>query len=159
MLEPSVDERFKERVFRVMNGPLYGIAFLLALCAILPVMSLHELITTGTIDMDAVGKGRRETPTWMAYLIGWFLFLSTLLIYRPIIRYVLDGEMFRLNQQGIVIRDTTLTPEEVLGFSPSILLRGYVLHSTRGDFSIHPRISDGAMEALAEAFPHVQLPK
>lgn len=86
------------------------------------------------------------------------MFLPFLWYYRPYFRYFGESEMFRLNEQGIVIGGTTLAPEEVLGFRYSFF-RGHVLHSTRGDFSIHPRISEGAMEALAEAFPHVPPPQ
>lgn len=48
--------RITERVFRAKDRPLYGIAFLPTLLVILPVMSIHELITTGTIDMDFVPR-------------------------------------------------------------------------------------------------------
>ena len=156
--EHDANYRITERVFRVKDRPLYGIALMLTLCAILPMMSIHELITTGTIDMDAVGQGRRKTPTWISYLVTWSIFLPYLWYFRPYFRYFGESEMFRLNERGIVIGGTTLSPDEVLGFRYS-LFRGHVLHSTRGDFPIHPRLSEGAIEALAEAFPHVDPPK
>ena len=158
MPEQRADYRITERVFRVKDRPLYGIALMLSLGAILPAMSIHELVTTGTIDMEAVGKGWRKRPTWISYLITWSIFLPYLWYFRPYFRYFGESEMFRLNERGIVIRGTTLAPDEVLGFRYTFF-RGYVLQSTRGDFSIHPRISEGAIEALAEAFPHVPPPK
>lgn len=158
MPESSANYRITERVFRVDDWRLYSIALILTLCAIVPVISLHELITTGTIDMDAVGKGRRKIPSWILYLGAWSCFFIILWFFRPFFRYFGESEMFRLNEHGIVVSGTTLAPDEVIGFRYSFF-RGYVLQSTRGDFSIHPRISEGAIEALAEAFPHIPPPK
>ena len=158
MFEVSADGSSLDRVFRVGDPALYRIAFYLAFGAVLPLVSLQELVTTGTIDMEAVGRGRGRFPMWALYLSGWVAFVAAVWTHRPLLRYFGDSEMFRLGQQGIAIRGVTLAPEEVLGFRYSFL-RGHVLQSTRGDFPIHPWLIKGAVEALADAFPHVAPPK
>jgi hypothetical protein len=143
-----------DRVFRVGNRPLILVAAMLAMVAVLPVESLFELATTGTIDMDAVTPTRHKIPVWQLYAIMWPIFLLALWGIRPLLGYFLKREMFRLSQRGIAIRGVSLTPEEVLGFRYSFL-RGHILQSTRGDFPIHPWMIKGAVEALAAAFPHI----
>ena len=144
-----------EQVFRVGNRPLVLIALFVAFLAVLPANSLYELITTGTIDLEAVGKGRRAIPNWQVYAIGWIL--GAPLIWaslRVLMRYLPEREMFRLGPQGITIRSETIAPEEVQGFATSFR-RGHVLRTTRGDFPFHPLMVKGAPEALALALPHV----
>lgn len=144
-----------EQVFRVGNRPLILIALFVAMLAVLPANSLYELITTGTIDLDAVGKGRRAIPTWQVYTIGWII--GAPLIWaslRVLMRYLPEREMFRLGPQGITIRGETIAAEEVHGFATSFR-KGHVLRTLRGDFPIHPLMVKGAPEALALALPHV----
>ncbi len=95
---------------------------------------------------------------WALYLSGWVAFVAAVWTHRPLLRYFGESEMFRLGQQGILIGGVTLAPTEVLGFRNSFL-RGHVLQTTRGDFPIHPWLIKGAVEALADAFPHVTPPK
>ena len=154
MFEARADGSNLERVFRVGDRPLYSLAFYLTLATVMPVLSLYELVTTGTIDMDAVSRGRLELPMWSLYLGGWLIFVAAMWAYRPHLRYFVDSEMFRLNEHGIVVCGVQIAPEEVLGFRYSFL-RGHVLQSARGDFPIHPWMIKGAVEALAEAFPHI----
>jgi hypothetical protein len=154
MFEVGADGSNPERVFRVGNRPLLIIALTLAMTAIVPVSSLHELVTTGTIDMDAVTPTRRKIPIWILYATAWPIFLMALWGTLPTFRYLIRREMFRLGPRGIVISGEALAPEEVLGFRYSVL-RGHVLKSSRGDFPIHPWMVKGGVEALAEALPHI----
>ncbi|MCZ8136754.1 MAG: hypothetical protein O9266_10645 [Porphyrobacter sp.] len=158
MFEVGTDGTNLERVYRVDDLMLYGVVFKLSLCAALPLLSLYELFTTGSIDMEAVGRGRLGAPMWSLYLFGWSALVATVWAHWHQLRYFGDSEMFRLGQKDIKIRVESLAPEEVLGFRYSFL-RGHVLQSTRGDFPIHPWMIKGAVEALADAFPHVTPPK
>lgn len=144
-----------EQVFRVGNRPLILIALFVAFLAFVPAISLYELFTTGTIDLDAVGKGRRAIPNWQLYAIGWII--GPPLIWgslRVLLRYLPEREMFRLGPQGITIRGETIAPEDVHCFATSFR-KGHVLRTTRGDFPLHPLMVRGAPEALASALPHV----
>lgn len=154
MVQASAEALASERVFRVGNRPLILIAAIVALTALVPISSLHELWTTGTIDLDAVSSTRRKIPIWILYATAWPIFLATVWSTRPILRYVFDRKMFSLGSEGITIRGQTLSPDEVQGFRHS-LLRGHVLRSTRGDFPIHPWMVRGGVEALAEALPNI----
>lgn len=154
MAEACAEASDSERVFTVGNRPLMIVAIALAIAATLPVTSLYELITSGTIDIDAVGRGRREIPNWLTYSVGWLVGAPFIWSSLSLLRYVRAREMFRLCPQGITIHGVTLAPEEVLGFRYSFL-RGHVLQSARGDFPIHPWMVKGGVEALADAFPHV----
>lgn len=154
MTDTGPEASISERVFRVGSRPLMIVAFCLAIVSIVPLSSFHELITTGTIDFEAVTNTRRKIPHWQLYATAWPIFLAGLWSIRPALRYFWQREMFRLDQHGIAIRGVTLAPEEVLGFRYSFL-RGHVLQSTRGDFPIHPWMIRGAVEALAEALPHI----
>jgi hypothetical protein len=142
------------RVFRVGNRPLILIAAMIALTALVPASSLHELITTGTIDFEAVSQTRRKIPIWFLYATAWPIFLITVWSTRSILRYVFHRDMFSLGSDGITIRGQTLSPDEVQGFRHSFL-RGHVLRSRRGEFPIHPWMVKGGVEALAEALPHI----
>ena len=142
------------RVFRVGNRPLILLVAMIALTALVPASSVHELITTGTINFEAVSQTRRKIPIWFLYATAWPTFLITVWSTRPILRYVFDREMFSLVPEGITIRGQTLSPDEVQGFRHSFL-RGHVLRSTRGEFPIHPWMVKGGVEALADALPHI----
>ncbi|UYV14721.1 hypothetical protein [Porphyrobacter sp. ULC335] len=153
MADNALSDAGAERAFNVGYRALMPVVAIFAVLAILPIMSLHELLTTGTIDLDAVGQGSRKTPTWISYLVGWGCFLLVL-VANPFRKYFTRPEMFRLGPQGITLSGVNLAPDEVLGFGVSPL-RGFVLHSSRGDFPIHPWLIKGATRALAEAFPNV----
>ncbi len=154
MAETVTEASISERVFRVGNRPLMIIALGLAIVSIVPLSSLHELITTGTIDFHVVTDTRHKIPHWLLYGTAWPMLLGVIWFTIPLLRYFRQREMFTLGQRGIIISGVTLAPEEVLGFRYS-LLRGYVLRSTRGEFPVHPYIVRGGPEALSEALPHL----
>jgi hypothetical protein len=154
MSEANAEGSTSERVFKVGNRPLILIAVMVALTAMVPVSSLYELWTTGTIDLDAVSPTRQKIPVWILYATAWPIFLLVLWSIRPVLGYFVDREMFRLGPQGIVIGGETLLPENVTGFRISFF-RGHVLRSTRGEFPVHPWMVKGGVEALAELLPHI----
>lgn len=80
---------------------------------ILPAMSLFELLTTGTIDMDAVGRGRARIPTWILYLIAWPCFLFFWVPFAWWVRNLWQGHVFRLEGDRLIVGRRSVLSEDV----------------------------------------------
>ncbi|MEP5939071.1 MAG: hypothetical protein ABJ239_12150 [Erythrobacter sp.] len=112
------------------------------------------MATTGTIDTEAVGKGRVKLPTWLSYMIGWLCFTYCFWLARPIWRYWQHPEIFRINSEGIIIANTAIPIADIEG-SRFSFIKGNVLQTKHGEFPIHPELASGATEALLQYCPQV----
>ena len=125
---------------------LVGTALLLAL----PMMSLFELFSNGSIDFSAVSPTRFEVPIWILYLIGW----SSLVTVLPCglfdsWRYALRGYVFRISEDKICLDGVILNREEIT--STSRTFRGVKVQTEQRTFYFHPYMSLDGEEAF-EAF-------
>lgn len=91
------------KTYEVQTSRMILAIGLTIICLYLPALSIWELITTGTIDLDAVGKGRREIPIWQLYLTSWIigppLFFLNL---APIIYHYMMDFHIKISQESIL---------------------------------------------------------
>ena len=144
----------ERREFRVLPRTIILVAvLLLPLAAALPAMSLHELLSTGTIDWTYEGLGRRALPSWATYPFGWTLLFWCLYFFIPMLRYLRAPLMFALEPDAIEVHGTRLDRDEVITIRPRTWHADVLLESTRGNFRIYPGHVAGGVAALKEAFP------
>ena len=79
----------------------------------LPAESIVEFLSTGAIDLQAVGRGR-PYPVWMLYLIGWAsaLFLTPTVI-GPIVWNYVTGFRVVMSETSIKCRSVTIDFKDI----------------------------------------------
>ena len=147
----------RERVFRVSAKLFWLAPALLLLSAILPILSNHEFATSGTIDLDALGKGRLRISTWILYSVSWLCFFYFLPFFWWWLTYVLRGHVFRLGADYLAIGHRRYDLSEI----EEVRWRWNGLKVTMVDgrkLLLHPRFSHDGLEALrtklGEKFPN-----
>ncbi|WP_068863230.1 hypothetical protein [Erythrobacter dokdonensis] len=147
-------EPLARREFKVLPRTIFLVGLiLLPITALLPAISLHELISTGTIDWTYRGSGRRALPSWAAYPFGWAFLLWGLYFFVPMLRYIRSPLMFALEPEGIEVQGIRIERNEITSIRPRILQGDVLLESERGKFRIYPGHVAGGVAALKEAFP------
>jgi hypothetical protein len=120
--------------------------------AVFPAMSLHELITTGTIDWNAT-DGRRSWPRWITYPLGWGGLWFGLQILVPLLKYSVRAFMFALDDEALEIGRHRIPREQVTKIRPRWWRGDVLVETARGNFSINPAKVAGGVTALSHAFP------
>ena len=147
-------ERPERREFRVLPRTIVMVGVVaLSVAALLPAMSLHELLSTGTIDWTYRGSGPRALPSWVVYPLGWAFLLWCLYFYIPMLRYLRSPVMFALEPDAIEVHGTRIERNEVTSIRPRMWHSDVLLESKRGNFRIYPGHAAGGVAALTEAFP------
>jgi hypothetical protein len=106
--------------------------------AVTPAMSLVELLTTGTIDFDAVSPGRTSLPFWFLYLIGWPVFLALFYTHGlPAMRYLAQGYVFRVGPNSIWVSGHEVPKSDITGYHWT---SRHILRIDAGDrsYRVHP---------------------
>ena len=130
-------------------------AIIFGFFGILPAMSLFELVTTGTIDLEAVGRGRMEIAQWKLYIVGWAVFLFFGAGYFPMLKYYREPEMFALSKEGIEIEGRLFSRDEILSIRNT--WRGLRVETARQSYFFHVYAVPGASSALARMFPNFEI--
>jgi hypothetical protein len=120
--------------------------------AVYPALSLHELVTTGTIDWTAT-EGRRSWPRWLTYSIGWAGLWFGLQIVVPLLKYSVRPLMFALDDEALEIGGLRIPREQVTVIRPRWWRGDVLVETERGNFSINPAKVAGGVTALRRAFP------
>ncbi|WP_298466809.1 hypothetical protein [uncultured Erythrobacter sp.] len=132
---------------------LFGVLF--GMMVTLPGMSIVELVTTGTIDLEAVGRGRRQIPTWASYLVGWICFLFFLPSLILALKYVAKGEIFSLQDGFLEIDGVSIAPDQIKSWREN--WRGFCVKTDDGMLCCHPRLSKNGKKALDEFLSQVDI--
>ena len=119
-----------------------------AMTALLPAMSLFEFVTTGTIDMDAVGRGRGKIPSWILYSLSWvcFAFVSVT-AFAPALMCILKGVIFEIRDGKLILDGKAIRPEMIQSFGQAGM-RGTKIETTIGTFYCHPGLNTEGKAAL-----------
>lgn len=125
----------------------------LAVPSVLPLMSIHEVITTGTIDFDAVGKGRGKFPMWLLYSVGWVGFFTMYWAIHPIEKYYANRVMFELDAGHITISGTRLALDEIASVRWRRFYHALELKTQDETFLVHPHLVPWSTVALIRALP------
>jgi hypothetical protein len=147
------------REFRFRGRTLAVYVVMFGLMSVVPIMSLHELFTTGTINWTAGGEGRRSYPSWIAYPLGWAMMLYFPRLYFPLFKYLKHPLMFALDDQAIEIGGERIPREQVISILPRSRHADVLVETERGGYSIRPFQVAGGVSALQEAFPDKFDPK
>jgi hypothetical protein len=119
----------------------------------IPAMSLHELLTTGTIDWTAVGSGRRKVPIWIIYAFGWVGFLWFVSIFVPMLKYYVRPVMFALEHGAIEVEGQRIANQDVIAIRPRQWHVDALLETTHGNHRLHLHLVPKGVTALRSSFP------
>jgi len=126
------------------------LAGLLLMSACVPLASIHEIITTGTIDMDAVGRGRAEIPVWILYLITWPVFLYfCVLFFLPAFGAIIRGYVFKCDGETLIVKGVAIEKLAIRSYEFT-LVKGTCLSTENGGVSFHPGLSSKGNEIMED---------
>jgi len=112
-----------------------------AILLYLPIASIFEYLSTGSIDFGAVGKGRREIPRWQSYGYGWIcaLFLVPN-FFGPIIWLYISRFEFAISESAISTPNKSIRRDDLENISRVGWKNDIIIKSKSGDYIILPSI-------------------
>lgn len=140
----------QQQIFK-MRSPIQFV-LLFAFTSILPLLSIIEIVTTGSIDLNATGSGRAGHPKFLLYIAGWVCFL---LVIKPVVyaaRYQMHGHVFQLTPDCIEVRSTEYPDHLVQALRIRHWWRDAVLISDGKAVRFHPDWTAGGVDVLRRRF-------
>lgn len=129
---------------------LPNILVLAAVELVLPLMSLFELATTGTIDFGAMSKGRLEFPIWLGYVIVWPIFIyHCIQIFIPALGCIRQGFVFKILGDHLETGDGTVSRSDIREFS-WVNRHKLALETATGSRVLYPGFSHDGKAAINE---------
>jgi len=123
------------------------------LTGVLPGLSIIEIATTGTIDLNAVGQGRRATPVWISYLIAWPIFIYIFYTMGlPLVRHLREGYIFIISEESIDTAGHSLPLSAITRVKRRPLFNDYILLAAGRKYRVTPNLDEGARLAFRDIF-------
>ena len=135
----------------VVRFDLYlPLLILITATSIIPLMTVEEILRTGTIDLFELGEGRVKLPFWVTMAIGWPVFIYfAVTFFIPAIASIIRGHLFILDGDKIVKGKRIISRNEIDSIRPSSI-GGVLLQSKEGTLRVYPAFNPKGEQALAE---------
>lgn len=137
----------KQNQILKLKNPIQFI-LLFAFASILPIMSILELVTTGSIDLEATGGGRAKYPMLVLYIIGWACFFFILRPCAYAARYQMRGFVFQIAPDYIKIGSEEYPDQLVQALQIRRNWRDAILVSDGKAIRFHPDWTAGGIDML-----------
>lgn len=124
------------RQHRLRIDMLVFLVGLTVLISILPIVSIWEVATTGTIDMDAVGKGRGSYPTWFLYLLSWICFFYAAPALILCLNFCLKFRVMTMQKNELRLGNFAIQREHVVKVRRSY--SGFIIDTTHTKIRVFP---------------------
>ena len=135
----------------VVRFDLYlPLLILITATSLIPLMTVEEILRTGTIDLFELGEGRVKLPFWITMAIGWPGFIYfTVTFFIPAIVSIIRGHLFILDGDRIRKGKKIISRNEIDSVRPSSI-GGVLLQSREGTLRVYPGLNPKGEQALAE---------
>ena len=123
------------RVYRVSESRFIAALIFTVIACYFPILSIIELVTTGTIDFDAVGRSRKAIPRWQQYVTGWLF--GGFLIYNffgPILFLYFKRYKIIISDTHISALDISIRKNDIVSISKVGWKNDRQINSTSGQY-------------------------
>lgn len=127
--------------YRISHSRLIFTVCMTIILCYLPISSIYEIASTGSVDFEAVGEGRRKIPRWQAYAIGWLcaLFLVPN-FFGPIIWLYISRFEFSISETAVSTPRKSIRLIDLQEISRIGWRNDIKISSKSGDYIILPSI-------------------
>lgn len=144
------------KVFKIKNMAIFRIFIIFCLVSALPLLSIYELVSTGSIDMESVGAGRFQQYTWKSYLFGWviLLYMGYILLI-PFIKCMIRGHIFIVSGQIIKIGKYEMSYDGIENIRRRPFCNDYVICGGGSSIRVHLNFNPMAKDYFLEKFQNL----